>query len=80
MTSETQPSTGEVLENPTVYVREVPATEISDILENAGMAVSDDQMLYAVHLETGERMAVFNDREAAFLAARHHGAEPVSVH
>ena len=66
--------------SPTVYVREVPAAELSDILENAGMAVSEDDTLYAVHLETGERMAVFNDREAAFVAARHHGAEPHSVH
>ena len=80
MTHEMQDAKSEDPVNPTVYVREVPAAELSDILENAGMDVADDQMLYAVHMETGERMAVFNDREAAFAAARHHGAEPVSVH
>ena len=47
---------------------------------NAGVKLDSDATLYAIHDENGQRMAVFSDRDAAFAAARDHGAEPVSVH
>lgn len=65
----------------TVYIRELGAAEIAgldglpDTLKNeAGLK------LYAVHLIDGTRVAVVDNREAAFAAARQHKMEPVSVH
>ena len=65
---------------PLVYIREVVAEELTDTLQKAGVKLDNSTVLYAVHLETGERMAVFSERDAAFEAARYHGATPVSVH
>ena len=65
---------------PTVYVRTIAAVEIMDQAANAGVQIDADATLYAIHDENGQRMAVFSDRDAAFAAARDHGAEPVSVH
>jgi hypothetical protein len=65
----------------TVYVKEMGATEI------AGIRQMDDQgdipegvKLYAVHLMDGTRVAVVDNRDAAFAAARQNEMEPVSVH
>ena len=65
-----------------VYIRTVAASEILETIDNPSDAamIDADATLYAVHLEDGVRMAVFTDREAAFDAARAHGAQPVSVH
>lgn len=65
---------------PTVYVRTIDASEVMEQAANAGVKLDSDTTLYAIHDENGQRMAVFSDREAAFAAARDHGAEPVSVH
>lgn len=64
-----------------VYIREVDADE----LIAAGILPRDFQhpeghKLYAVHAANGDRMAVLDDRELAFDAARQHKMEPVSVH
>ena len=76
--------TGEVL--PTVYVRGIAAAEVFDrapqgaAIEVDGVRLDPAQTLYAIHDEDGRRVGLFADREAAFAAARWHGAEPVSVH
>lgn len=65
----------------TVYIRPVPAAEIlAQMDEEDRPAIDADSTLYAVHLEDGTRMAVFSERQAAFVAAREHGADPVSTH
>ncbi len=63
-----------------VYVREVPASEILAEAPMPDMDVDPDAMWYAVHAADGARLAVLNDRDAAFLAARQHDLKPVSVH
>ncbi|MEM1103929.1 MAG: DUF1150 family protein [Pseudomonadota bacterium] len=69
----------------TVYIREVGASDIlSDLRavhgEDAEIELPTDGPFYAVHTVDGERIAVLGDREAAFVAARQHEMEPVSVH
>jgi len=65
---------------PTVYVRTIVAAEVMDQAADAGINIDAEATLYAIHDEHGQRMAVFSDRDAAFAAARDHGAVPVSVH
>jgi len=65
---------------PTVYVRTIVAADVMEQAADAGVTIDADTLLYAIHDEHGQRMAVFSDRDAAFAAARDHGAEPVSVH
>ena len=65
---------------PTVYVRTIIAAEVMDQATKAGFEIDAETTLYAIHDEHGQRMAVFSDRDAAFAAARDHGADPVSVH
>lgn len=63
-----------------VYVREVAEDEI-DLLEEVPADYKKDGLkLYSVHAYDGTRMAVLDDREAAFAAARQFEMEPVSVH
>ncbi len=65
-----------------VYIREVFAYEIEDDARAAGVEFSSppDAILYAVHAADGERLAVLDDRDAAYMAAREHDLTPVSVH
>ena len=35
---------------------------------------------YAIHAADGQELAIFGDREIAFVAARQNDLEPVSVH
>ena len=68
-----------------VYVREVAVKDLEDELQDAKdsgveLAVDDDARLFAVHAADGSRIAVLDNREAAFVAARKHEMEPVSVH
>lgn len=65
---------------PTVYVRAIAGAEVMEAAAASDIRIAPDDTLYAVHDENGQRMAVFSDRNAAFAAARWHGAEPVSVH
>ena len=65
---------------PLVYVREVAAAELKAEAVVRDLELPDDAIFYAVHTEDGVLRAVFSDREAAFEAAVHHGAQPVSVH
>lgn len=71
---------------PTVYVRPIAAAEVfeqampGNAIEIDGVTLEPDQQLYAIHDEDGRRVGLFADRDAAFAAARWHGAAPVSVH
>lgn len=64
-----------------VYVREVRASE----LMSAGLIPSDAkvdplQMLFTLCASDGRRLAVMDNRDLAFAAAREHELNPVSVH
>lgn len=62
-----------------VYVREVLAGELESEL-GSEVNVPADTKLFAVHAANGQRMAVLDDRDAAFAGARQYELEPVSVH
>ena len=62
-----------------VYIREVRVGELDAELSSQ-INLPEDAILYAVHAANGERMAVLDDRNAAFFGARQHDLEPVSVH
>lgn len=62
-----------------VYVREILAGEIAGEL-GSEIDVPADTRLYAVHAANGQRMAVLDNRAAAFAGARQYDLEPVSVH
>ncbi len=65
----------------TVYIKEMGAAEIAGIgTLPDGDTLPKGVKLYAVHLMDGTRVAVVDNREAAFAAARQHEMEPVSVH
>ena len=64
-------------ERPIVYVREVKTTDLPrDVREQVG----DIDTLYAVHNSDGERLALVKDRNMAFMLARQHDMDPVTVH
>lgn len=65
----------------TVYVREVGVEE----LKGSGVIPTDapipaKQKFFALHAADGRRVAVLDNRDLAFVAAREHELEPVSVH
>lgn len=65
----------------TVYVREVGVAE----LKGAGVIPVDapipaTQKFFALHSADGRRVAIVDNRDLAFSAAREHELEPVSVH
>jgi hypothetical protein len=62
-----------------VYVREVLAGDLAGEL-GSEINVPADTKLYAVHAANGQRMAVLDDRNAAFAGARQYDLEPLSVH
>ena len=62
-----------------VYVREVLAGELVEEF-GSEIKVPADTQLYSVHAANGERMAVLDNRDAAFAGARQYDLEPVSVH
>ncbi len=62
-----------------VYVREVLAGDLVSEFGNE-INVPADTVLYSVHAANGERMAVLDNRDAAFAGARQYDMEPVSVH
>jgi hypothetical protein len=65
----------------TVYVREVGVDELKGTgVLPVDVLVPATQKFFALHLADGRRVAVMDDRELAFAAARQHDLEPVSVH
>jgi hypothetical protein len=65
----------------TVYVREVGVAELkgSGVLP-VDATVPPTQRFFALHAADGRRVAVVDSRDMAFVAARQHELEPVSVH
>jgi len=64
-----------------VYVRAVSARDVMAEREFPSEIRADPNATwYAVHAASGERLAVLDDRAAAFAAARGHELRPVSVH
>lgn len=64
-----------------VYIREIDASELkADGLVPGDTSFPNGLKFYAVHAANGQRMAILDDREAAFSAARQNEMEPVSVH
>lgn len=61
-----------------VYVREVRRVDLDGV---SGLEeVAPDARLFAVCAANGARVAVLDDREAAFAAARQHEMTPLSTH
>lgn len=60
-----------------VYVRPVDVAELPDDVQ--AQVGSTDGVIYALHSETGERLALVKDRRMAFIIARQHDMAPVSV-
>ncbi len=60
-----------------VYVRTV---NVSELPEDVREQVSADGLVYAIHSEDGERLAIAKNRDIAFALARNNEFEPVSVH
>ena len=60
-----------------VYVK---AVEVSDLPDDVRQQVGDVDHLYAVHDSAGQQLALVADRKMAFVLARQHDYEPVTVH
>ena len=67
----------EETEDRIVYVRPVPRSELPDEIR---AQVGRRTTLYAIHDESGERLALVKDRALAFAVARTNDFDPVSVH
>jgi len=61
---------------PIVYVRAVSVAELPPIVQSQ---IGPVRKLYAVHDETGQRLALVHDRNLAFALARQNDLAPVSV-
>ncbi|PVA10289.1 DUF1150 domain-containing protein [Pelagivirga sediminicola] len=59
------------------YVRSVA---VKDLPKDVQSQVGELTTLYAVHSEEGERLALVSDRKMAFVLARQHDLDPVTVH
>lgn len=60
-----------------VYVRPVAAAELPEPIRAQANAV---HTIYAVHAANGDRLALVNGRQLAFVLARQHDMQPVHVH
>jgi len=60
-----------------VYVRPVSVDELPEEVQSQ---VGGLKNLYALHSETGERLALVKNRELAFILARQNDMAPVNVH
>jgi len=67
--------------HPIVYVRSVDVSELPDeVRAQIGGEIPGQKTIYAVHDETGERLALVKDRNLAFVLARQNDMTPVTVH
>lgn len=60
-----------------VYVRPVSAAELPATIRAQASAAHN---IYAVHAANGDRLALVNGRQLAFVLARQHDMQPVHVH
>lgn len=64
-----------------VYVRPVMVADLpDDVREEVEAHAEGLDQIYAVHDQTGERIALVKDRSMAFVLARQNELEPVTVH
>ncbi|WP_420818871.1 DUF1150 family protein [Oceaniglobus ichthyenteri] len=61
----------------TVYVRPVAVRDLPEDVREQAEGLDE---IYAVHAESGERLALVRDRRLAFIVARQNDMAPVSVH
>lgn len=60
-----------------VYVRPIAVAELPKEIRTQAQGI---EILYSVHDENGERLALVRDRGLAFALARQNDFAPVSVH
>ncbi|MEL6206424.1 MAG: DUF1150 family protein [Pseudomonadota bacterium] len=60
-----------------VYIRPVAVKDLPQEVRDQAEGIEN---LYAVHAESGERLALVKDRELAFVLARQNDLAPVNVH
>ena len=60
-----------------VYVRSVEANDLPDDIR---AKLPKETLLYAVHNSNGERLAIVEKRDMAFVLARQNDLSPVTVH
>jgi hypothetical protein len=59
------------------YIRQVPVEALPDEVRQQLGGVS---LVYGIHTEAGECLALARDRKMAFVLARQHDLAPVSAH
>ena len=62
---------------PIVYVRPVAVADLPEDIRDQAMG---SELVYAVHNEDGERLALVRDEKLAFLLADQNDLAPVRVH
>ncbi|MEL6954226.1 MAG: DUF1150 family protein [Pseudomonadota bacterium] len=60
-----------------VYIRKVAVADLPYELRQQAAGIDE---LYAIGNENGEQIALVKDRDMAFVIARQHDLQPVSVH
>ena len=60
-----------------VYVRPVSVADLPEPIRAQAGAMRN---IYAVHAANGDRLALVNGRQLAFVLARQHDMQPVHVH
>ncbi len=60
-----------------VYVKSVA---VADLPEEVQEAAGDRTQIFAVHNAQGEQLALVADRTLAFVLARQHDMQPMTVH
>lgn len=68
---------GDTENTQTVYIRTVATETLPDDIRDQ---LSGVETMYAVHDTDGERLALVQDRNMAFMLARQNELSPVSVH
>lgn len=64
-----------------VYVKPVPISDLpEEVQEEARAQAGGAEVLYAVHREDGEQLALVADRELAYILARENDLSPVALH
>lgn len=63
-----------------VYVKQVTSEEVKASEMEGFEELPDGILLYSVHTADGTPVALLDDRDTAFAAARQYSMEPVSVH
>lgn len=60
-----------------VYIRAIAVADLPEEVQEQAQGI---EVLYGVHRNTGERLALVSDRKMAFALAQQHDMVPVNVH